>query len=93
MLLYLSVDCGAPAYTVDVDQSCIHAAVVPPEPTTEGATLTFSCASLLIRTKAPFDYCPVKRCQNNGLWSDANLSCGACKYTSPFLVHKLFPKH
>ena len=79
---YVLANCGAPTYTVDVDQSCIElGGVIPPNPTTEGATLAFSCASLLIRTKAPFDYCPVKRCQNDGLWSDAKMSCGAGKWT------------
>ena len=45
--------------------------------TMEGSTLTFSCTSLLIRTTATIDYCPVIVCQSTGLWRLAQLSCGA----------------
>ena len=36
----------------------------------------FSCASLLIRTKAAIDYCPVMVCEDTGVWSKAGISCG-----------------
>ncbi|XP_060606041.1 plasminogen-like [Ruditapes philippinarum] len=48
-----------------------------PNTTEEGTNITYTCKSLLTRTKAQIDYCPVQLCQANGTWREATLSCGS----------------
>ena len=77
VLLLISVDCGTPTPQLSYYQACSELASFHyPYPTTVGAFVKFSCESLLIRTRAPEDYCPLMVCQPNGLWTAAKLTCG-----------------
>lgn len=85
-------DCGPSTFSISTDVSCTEidiGAIVSPNSTTEGAKIVYPCKSLLIRTTAKMDYCPVEVCQADSTWRPANLSCGSSEcYNSSSMAYK-----
>ncbi|KAH3863521.1 hypothetical protein DPMN_026510 [Dreissena polymorpha] len=63
--------------------------VVSPADNLQGAMIVYPCKSLLIRTSAKRDYCPVELCEASGTWRPADVSCGSKYISDPNYVVSL----